>query len=252
MVNDGDERQTPFTRPGFIAAMVVITVIVALATVLAVLNAPRDAAPAAATGTTPPAPTGPAAVTTTTPPQLEGDPSVCGLPGEVMEGTLSTPPAAEWKFEGTTAYPTSQEFGPARSIDGVRSCFQHSPQGAVFAAANAVAQGSNQETVGAWLEHFLAEGPHRDAVLSQGPGGKVDDQGIRIEIAGFRLLAYDGETARVDVAVRSKMEGRTVNLSMVYTLTWQDGDWKLQVADPNAPFDVAHVPDIVGYTTWGA
>ena len=48
------------------------------------------------------------------------------------------------------------------------------------------------------------------------------------------------------------MEGRTVNLSMVYTLTWQDGDWKLQVADPNAPFDVAHVPDIVGYTTWGA
>ncbi len=251
MVNDGDEQPNPFTRPGFIAAAVVITVIVALGIVLAVRNATREDTPAIP-GAAPAMSTGPAAVATATPPQSEVEPSVCGLPGEAMEGTLTTAPAAEWKFEGTTAYPTSQEFGPASSSDGVRSCFQRSPQGAVFAAANAVAQGSNQGTVGAWLDYFLAEGPHRDTVLSQGSGGEVDDQGIRIEIAGFRLLSYDGETARVDVAVRGKTEGQTVNLSMVYSLVWQNGDWKLQVADPEAPFDVAHVPDLVGYVAWGA
>lgn len=171
----------------------------------------------------------------------------------MLEGTLSAAPAAEWAFQDTTAYPTSPEFGPGETnADGVRYCFQHSPEGAVFAAANAVVQGSDSELVGAWLDYFVADGPHRDAVLSQGAGTGGSGQGVRVEVAGFRLLAYDGQTARVDVAVRGATGGQTVNLSMVYLLVWEGGDWKLSVTDPNAPINVANIPDLAGYISWGA
>ena len=122
----------------------------------------------------------------------------------------------------------------------------------MFAAANAVVQGSDSELVGAWLAYFVADGPHRDAVLSQGAGTGGSGQGVRVEVAGFRLLAYDGQTARVDVAVRGATGGQTVNLSMVYLLVCAGGDWKLSVTDPNARINVASIPYLAVYSSWGA
>lgn len=245
------EQQSPFTRPGFVAATVVIALIVVLGLVIVIVNMTRDDPDPAPPTSTSAEPT--TAAPTSEPPEAAGGASVCGLPGEVLEGTLSAAPAAEWAFQDTTAYPTSPEFGPGETnADGVRYCFQHSPEGAVFAAANAVVQGSDSELVGAWLDYFVADGPHRDAVLSQGAGTGGSGQGVRVEVAGFRLLAYDGQTARVDVAVRGATGGQTVNLSMVYLLVWEGGDWKLSVTDPNAPINVANIPDLAGYISWGA
>lgn len=246
-----DNEQSPFTRPGFIVAAVVIGLIVVLGVVIGIVNATRDDPDPASTSSASTTPT--SAAPTSTPTEAAGGASVCGLDGEVLDGSLSAAPEAEWQYQDTTAYPTSTEFGPAETnADGVRFCFQHSPEGAVFAAANAVVQGSDSETVGAWLEYFLAEGPNRDAVLSQGAGTGTSGQGARVEVAGFRLLAYDGDTARIDVAVRGSAGGQSVNLSMVYTLVWEDGDWKLSVTDPNAPINVANIPDLMGYISWGA
>jgi hypothetical protein len=243
-----DNEQSPFTRPGFIVAAVVVALIVVLGVVIGIVNATRDdpdPAPTSSASTS--------AAPTSEPTEAAGGASVCGLAGEVLDGSLTTAPDAEWQYQDTTAYPTSAEFGPGdTNADGVRYCFQHSPEGAVFAAANAVVQGSDSETMEAWLEYFLAEGPNRAAVLAQGAGTDTSAQGVRVEVAGFRLLAYDGDTARVDVAVRGATGGQTVNLSMVYTLVWEAGDWKLQVTDPNAPINVANIPDLTGYISWEA
>jgi len=250
MVNDGDEQPNPFTRPGFIAAAVVITVIVALGIVLAVRNATREDAPAIP-GAAPSMSTGPAAVATATPPQSGVEPSVCGLPGEAMEGTLTTAPAAEWGFQNTTAYPTSAEFGPGETnSDGVRYCFQHSPAGAVFAAANAVVQGSDTSSSSAWINYFLSEHtPGRTTLIGGEPGETPSS--TRVAIAGFRLLAYDGETARVDIVARATSSGQTVFASAVYNLVWEAGDWKLYPDDTSDPLPTAQIPDLVGYTVWG-
>ena len=67
-----------------------------------------------------------------------------------------------------------------------------------------------------------------------------------------KLFPYDGDSARIDVAVRGSASGKTLNLSMVYPLVWEDGDWKLNVTDASAPIDVATIPDLAGYITWGA
>lgn len=244
---DEENEQNPWTRPGFVAAAVVVAIVVVLGIVLAVVAATRDDGP---DPTASPAPTQTSAAPTAEPTAAAGGASVCGLDGVEMTGSLSTAPAAEWAFQGTTAYPTSEEFGPGETDpSGVRYCFQHSPEGAVFAAANAVVQGADSATVGAWLDYFVAAGPHRDAVVNA--GGASGATGARVNIAGFRLLDYNGDTATVDVAVRGATGGQTVNLSMVYSLVWEEGDWKLRVDDPRAPIDVATLPDLAGYITWG-
>lgn len=69
-------------------------------------------------------------------------------------------------------------------------------------------------------------------------------------IQGFRILAYDGSSARVDVGSRGSVQGQTVTVSGVYELVWQDGDWKLSTDVPE-PLNVAAIPDLTGYIAWG-
>jgi hypothetical protein len=255
-MTEDNEQQSPFTRGGFVAAAVVVALIVVLGIVIVIVNATRDdPEPTPTTSTSAEPTTAPTAEPTSELTEVAGGASVCGLPGEVTETArlTSAPTVDEWAYQGTVAYPVSAQYGPAATDEagGFRYCFQRSPEGAVFAAVNAVVQGADFETMGAWLDYFLANGPHRDTVLSQDAGTSTADQGVRIEIAGFRLLAYDGQTARVDVAVRGATGGQTVNLSMVYLLAWEAGDWKLSVTDPNAPINVANIPDLAGYISWG-
>lgn len=256
MSDTNDETPNPYTRPWFIIAAIIVAIVVVLGVILGISgivnsqnqsdDSSQETAPTA-TGTPSSAGTPPAESS------AQSGGSICGLPGQVLEGSLNSAPEAEWSYEGTVGFPTSDTYGPAATTpDGVRNCFQQSPEGAVFAAANAAAQGSNQETVGSFLEYFLAEGPGRDEVLAAGPTGGVDSSGIRVDIAGFRVLSYEGESARVDIALRGSTQGQTVNLSMVYDLVWEDGDWKLQVVDPAVPIDVATIPDLAGYIAWGA
>lgn len=247
-----NSKQSPFTRPGVLVSALVIGLLVVLGLTVVITNVTRtssDSTPNTSSSdesaTVAPSSSAPSSPSET----VETD-SVCGLPGIVKEGKVSVAPEAEWEYQGTIAYPTSPKFGPGKtSADGFRFCFQHSPEGAVFAAANAVAQGSDPVRSKPWMEYFLAEVPQRDALLKQG-GGHSGSQGTRLELVGFRLLAYDGNTARVDVAVRGSAQGQTIYLSIVYYLVWEDGDWKLDVIDPQHPIDVAQIRDLSGYVSW--
>ena len=247
-----NNKQSPLTRPGFVAAAVGIALIVilGLVIVIVIMTMTQDSPGPAPTTSASPAPT-------TAPgsePAQGGDAgSVCGLPGEVLEGRLTTAPDAEWEYQGTIAYPTSPEFGPgATAPEGFRYCFQHSPEGALFAAANAIATGTDQSLVPAWIEYFASKGANRgDLVPDEGESdSNSGNEGTRLRITGFRLLAYNENTARVDLAVHGSTPNGTVNLSMVYELVWEDGDWKLNT-DSETPIDVAAIPDTSGYVIFG-
>lgn len=247
MAAEDNEERSPFARPGFIAAAVVVALIVVLGIVLAIVNATRaDPEPSATSSSAPSA----SAAPTSEPSEAAGGASVCGLTGEDLSGSLSTAPGAEWQYQGTTAYPTSSEYGPAETDEaGFRYCFQRSPEGALFMAANALVQGSDPSVSQEWVGYALADGPHREDLLSE-VGAASGSEGTRMSIAGFRLLHYDGETARVDLAVRASSQGQNLTLSGVYELVWQDGDWKIS-ADVPQPLNTATVPDLAGYITWG-
>lgn len=247
MATDDDGQQNPFTRPGFIAAAVVIVVVVVLGIVLAIVNGTRDDEPGALPSSSP---AGPSAAPTADTTEIPGGASVCGLGGEVLSGTLTTAPVAEWQYHGTASYPFSAEVGPAETDPaGFRYCFQHTPEGALFAATYAATVGTDPTVVSEWVKYFAAPGIYRDQLIEEaGSAGESAD--IRLRVAGFRLLAYDGSTANVDVAMVASVQGQTVNMSAVYPLVWSDGDWKLSTDTPE-PGNVASIPDLTGYTPWG-
>lgn len=244
MASEDNEKQSPFTRPSFIAAAGVVALIVVCAIILVIVNLSR--------GNPEPGPTStsePSSTTAPSTPAASGDESVCGLGGVELSGSVTTAPAATWEYEGTTGYPTSPTYGPGK-IDpaGFRYCFQHSPTGALFFAANAFAQGSS-EARAAWAEYATAPGTYRTELLSQGLGS-TSTAGSRVSIKGFRVLSYDGTHATIDLAVYASTANGTATVSGVYTLVWADGDWKLDT-NTQTPLDVAPIPNVAGYTTWG-
>lgn len=245
MSADEDER-SPFTRPGFIASALVVALVVVLGIVIAIVNATRNDDPGATA--TAGSSTSSAAATTAT--AAAESASVCGLAGEVLTGTLTTAPEATWEYEGTTAYPTSATYGPGKTDPaGFRYCYQHSPTGALFMAANAVALGSDESVKAAWGDYVLGAGKFHEQLLAQ-KGSTTTTAGTRIAIGGFRILNYTGESASVDLALTYSSATGNVTVSGVYALVWQDGDWKLS-ADTMTPLDVAPIPNVAGYIAWG-
>lgn len=241
---DEENEQSPWTRPGFIASAVVILLIVVAGVVVTVLNLNRGNADPEPTSTSQPPSTAP-------PTEPAGDASVCGLEGVELSGSLSIAPPAEWDYQGTVAYPTSDEFGPgATDAAGFRYCFQRTPEGALFAASNAIALGSDPAVAPAWIEYFAANGPYRDELLADAEAGS-STSGTRLRIAGFRILSYDGETARIDLAGEGSTSAGSIYFSAVYELVWQDGDWKANTETATS-FDFATIPNLAGYITWGA
>ena len=249
MASDETE-QNPFSRPGFVLAALVVVLLIVAGVGVGGVVAGRDDDPNDPMEATP-IPTVTAAPSDPTTTEVDGA-SVCGLEGVELTGSLSTAPEAVWEFQGTTGYPTSAAFGPAETnTNGVRYCFQQSPSGALFAAANAVAQGSDPTVQAAFATYFTAAGPGRDAAIANAMSGSASSG--RIEIAGFRLLEYGDGSARVDVAVRATSNGQTIYASGVYPLTWEDGDWKLVVSDSGEmQYSFAQIPDLAGYISWGA
>ena len=265
--NTENNERGPFGRPGFIAAALVVALIAVLGIVVGVTNMLRDdSAPESASAASGAAPTTEAGSTSSAAAEdsTEGSEdsastSVCGLTGEVTEQArlAKAPDVDYWDYQGTTAYPVSEQYGPGATAEtGYRYCFQHSPEGAVFAATNAVAHGDASDTdIVSWLTYFVAKGHARDELLSQDiddeSGSAASSQGTRTQVSGFRLLSYDGQNARVDVAVTGSVDGQVVYLSMIYDLVWEDGDWKLIVDDPTAPISVATIPSVAGYIAMG-
>ncbi|WIY82360.1 hypothetical protein [Propionimicrobium sp. PCR01-08-3] len=238
-------QHSPFTRPGFIAAALVIALIVVAGVIVGITrNKPEPEAPPATTAAT----TGESTTAS--------EPSICGLDGEVLTGTLTTAPETTWQYQDIDAYPTSPKYGPADTRDGYRMCYQHTPEGALFSAANAGIQGSmaatDFEAYLAWMNYFVSvDCPIRDQLLDQAAAGTDSDPAAQLRIEGFRLLSYNAGDARVDLAFSSMVDGRTVYMSGVYDLVWENGDWKMSPTDSVNPLRLAQIPDLAGYVDWG-
>lgn len=245
-----DATQSPFTRPGFIAAAAVIAFVVVFGLILVIINTTRgddQTAPPTVATTNAGTPASTSEETPTT--AAENSDSVCGL----KDGDQELPvvgPEAMWAYQGTTAYPTSEEYGPGKDDPaGFRYCFQHSPLGALFFAANAVAQGGDPAVTTAWGEYAAGNGAYREELIAQG-GAVSGEPNTRLIVQGFRVLDYNPEAARVDLGVRYSSDGQTTYISFVYDLVWEDGDWKISTDSPE-PISGAAIPDLVGFLPWG-
>ncbi len=248
-----DEGRSVWTRPAFVGSAVLLLALAILAGWLLTRGdgAPADPGAAASPGVSQaptPDPAGTDDPATTAPPSA--GPSACGLRAEADSGTLTRAPDARWDLVGTVAAPSVEDQGPGEDDDGLRTCYARTPTGALLAAANVAAMGSNATLVERMTAEMTAAGPGREAALE-----RIADEGapavpsvVRYQIRGFRLLDYSGTEASVDLALG--VEGGLTG-SFVLDLRWEEGDWKVVLTDDGGLGSLpAPVPDLTGYTLW--
>jgi len=241
-MSDGSSTpRNPYTRPGFIVAAVVVAAVVAAAIVVLTSGFLSGPAPTPTVSETP---------SEDVDEPSAADRSVCGLDGFERSSSLDAAPENDWELVGTVAAPTSPASGPGViDDDGFRSCFAHTAEGALFAAVNFGALGTDATLASRMLE-LVADGPGRDAVADAiaSSGGAGGLSGLRAQVAGFRIGAYDGDAATVDLAMNYN-DGRLISVPL--KLIWETGDWKVVFTDAGElPLQPAALSNLGGYIPW--
>jgi hypothetical protein len=231
------ETKSPFRGRGFIAAAVVIGVIVLAAIVVLVtsLAGGGDEPEARPTGTP-----------TATPTSSAADESICGLERVDTENTLTSAPETDWELVGTIAVPTDANgSGPGIIDDGLRTCYAHTAEGALFMAVNYLAMGADA-TLYDRLPGLIAPGAGRDA-LEQAPT-TPSTSSFRAQVAGFTISGYSSEAVTVDLALNYS-SGQLVSIPL--KLVWAENDWKIVLTDTGElPIAPAPIQNLGGYTPW--
>lgn len=243
-----DETGSPWTQKGFVASAVVVGLLVVLGAVL-VFTGPSDKDDRAVPGPQPTTSTEPRSTSTTSPP---ADASACGLPDGDQSVPRTAPIGTKWELIGTMAAPTGPTtHGPGEVHDGVRSCFAHSPTGALYAAANVAALMAVPELRERAVKALGAEGAGRDHALQQLTNDKTAATS-GVQVAGFTVLNYDLRSTTVDIAVRAiTSAGQAGSAHVPVTLRWEQGDWKVVfAADGSLGTGTGPIPDLTGYVPW--
>lgn len=231
-----------WSKPVTVWSTILIVVVVVAAIVLAVTSAGSGGDPNAA-----PSSTG------TVPPPDRSD-SSCGLPAGDQSVPTTTAPESTWELVGRIAAPIDEAYGPGViEPDGLRSCYAHSPIGALYAVANLYVQGSMPDLAVRNIEEHVVPGVGQEVALEQikvavaegSIGGPGD---VSVQFAGFQFLSYGPESATIDIAARNSAGGM---ISFVTEVKWSDGDWKLVVQDNGQPaVPMRQLPSLVGYLPW--
>jgi hypothetical protein len=181
--------------------------------------------------------------------ETSADKSVCGLPGFTSSGTLKSAPPTKWVLVGTVAAPTERAtVGPGVvASDGFRTCYEHTPTGALFATANYLALTSDGRYATDVATKLLVPGPGQQIAEQQAATASPDS--TRVQIAGFAIDSYSRTNATVDLAITNEANGALFSLPI--ELKWSGGDWKLVVTDNGQlPLSSAPLSDLGGYVAW--
>ena len=238
-------EQNPFTRPGFIISAALVLALIAAVAVIFFL--PKD------DSTAQPAPAAPADTSAPAAPATSAGAagkSICGLPS-TPETALGAAPTSTWELVGKMAAPTDPTtIGPGiTDEDGFRSCFAHTPTGALYAAANLVALGglSDEGIQKKLIEELVVPGPGRDAALKDIRTPSADGSSS-IQLRGFIIKTYSPSAANVDLAFETP-DGALGH--GVLPLRWTEGDWKVEISDSGVLInDIAQVRDLSGFIPW--
>lgn len=139
----------------------------------------------------------------------------CNVPGTSALVPTSAIPAT-WQTVGTVAAPSSATAGPLRVNGGVRTCYQHSPTGAVLAAIN-ISVALNSSSQREVIDQQYTPGPGR------GEAAALPADSGNGSIAGFLAQACTPSSCLVKVAVSVQ----DIYVEQTMPMVWSGGDWKV-------------------------
>ncbi len=179
------------------------------------------------------------------------------------------PPVDEWSFDTTpVAYPKSKKYGPwfiehkgAAAAPAYGMCFQHSPEGALFAATYAAAESLQKQPNTDWAEEFVSKKAKKprstvvDALTKEDllvSLGYKPEEVKRVEIVGYKYGSYGhGLDAIIHIGLRvTDNKDEVTYLTSTYILVWEENDWKFFPLDPSDPTETKLVPNLDGYISW--
>jgi hypothetical protein len=231
-----DDAENVWTQPRFVASAVVVGLIVVLGIVLVITGGNGDS-----TAATPPAESPPAAKA---PAASEG----CDLPAGDQAVPQETPAGTRWELVGKMIAPTAPKtYGPAVVKDGFRTCFAHSPMGALYATVNFWATGTEKPAAEV-LRKLAAPSAARDKGIRASLG---DDEPAlartsSLQVAGFSFSSYSRSRAGIKLAVRAE-NGRLAQIDT--TMLWTRGDWRYEVPLDQRP-PTSPLNDLSAFIAW--
>jgi hypothetical protein len=153
------------------------------------------------------------------------------------------PLAVTWQFEADMLIPLQQEGGPAvTDRTGVRSCFAHSPTGAVLAAMVLLGQIRNPQLTDYVLAKRVVPGPGRNrAAVEARTITTPRNLGQVPQFTGFKVIDYLPNRAIMSIAVQ--VDDRNV-AALLVTMAWSGGDWKAVLQDDGS-FNGAVAPEVL-------
>ncbi|GAA0575693.1 hypothetical protein HPO96_15890 [Kribbella sandramycini] len=188
-------------------------------------------------------PTDPVGTTTPSAPPVSGK-GGCKTVSPAPGIPRIAPAGVTWQFEDDMLFPTQQEAGPAlMSARGVRSCFAHSPTGAVFATFTLLAQIKNPALTPDVLANRIAPSKGRTVAIEQNKATPTPFSEVKTaQFVGFKVLDYQPNRAIVSIAVAFD-ERRVAALPV--TMVWTSGDWK-GLLQADGSFNGTTEPDLLG------
>lgn len=254
MASDGD-GDSLWTRPGTVLAIAFLLVAVVGGAIAlyrthpagtaALAAVPSVSAPAVTAAASPAPSTATAA--TGAPVSAAATPTASALPDQTVPVTA---PPATWETVATLSLPTSPFYGPKVNVNGtVLTGYQHSPTGALFAAADNRAR---YAAVADWRTATLsavANTPGRAAflVIRQADGVVVPTPGEFTQLAGFTFLSYTPAEAVMQF-LNVGSDGTLV--VTVNTVIWQDNDWKVLLPPSGDPAPGTQAQSTAGFIPW--
>ncbi|MHA7284587.1 hypothetical protein [Arthrobacter sp. TMS2-4] len=239
-----------WAAPRFLISAVAVLLLIIVGIILFIWigdDAESEAAPPAQAQTA--APTQDASATAS-------DESMCGLDATGGTTLTAAPKDVEWEFLGGIAAPTSTEHGPGvvDETTGVRSCYSHTPEGALLSLSNLLAASGDPELLLRTTEEVALEGPGKDIDLQRlqrrVASGSTTTPPIKIE--GFRLLSYSEDRATVEVVASGDSGSELVYITTSTVMEWHNGDWHVRYNDDGSSGPVeGQVSDLSGYVPWG-
>jgi len=237
------------------AAAVVVLVVAGLVWIVMRRNdsTPPSPAPSASSVVTSSATSGSAPPPAAATPSATTAATASAWPDAGCNGSAAPPVAPQsamtdlrWEPFLTSAIPISPTIGPAKTSGAngaLRQCFEHSPAGALVAAAN-IALGQFVPGTGrAVVETQFVAGPGRDKALKD----LTTSSGQPGQIVAFKLNGCTAAACNVDLV----FFGRGAYGSAVVPMVWTNGDWYVDGSQriPDGGL-VQGIP--AGFTAWGS
>jgi hypothetical protein len=255
----GGEGTSFWQERGFVASAIVVGAVVVCVLVWVFARDPGTSAtqpPASPTvvGPTEQQPTGEPSVPPATPTEVptstrtpSGPPTPgvggCKLRNPDQRIPRVAPSAVSWQFEADMLIPLQQQAGPAvTDRNGVRSCFAHSPTGAVLAAMVVLGQIRNPDLTAGVLATRIAPGPGRTRAMRETRVSTTPrNEGQVTQFTGFKVFDYQPDRAILAIAVQL---GDAQLAALPVTMVWSQGDWKA-VLQEDGSFNGQVAPDVL-------